>query len=335
VSVVRWDCLGLKETYEARLRVEGKVFKTPILEDEILGKSVGAKRVHHKLECIQPTGSFKIRGATNKIMALTQDERNIGVITFSTGNHGRALAHAAGKEKMKSYVCMSKRVSKDRIKNVEMLGAKAIVHGDSQDDTEEHYRKLIDEFGYIPVPPFDDPHIISGQGTIALEFLESIPELDLLLVPLSGGGLLSGIALTAKLINPRIKIVGVSIEKSPVMLESIRHGKPLKLKEQDSIADSLLGGIGKENRYTMNLVMKYVDEHIVVSEDEIHRGMKHLFNKHNIIIEGAAAAGISGIITEKVDVRGKSVGTILTGRTVMTDKYLSLMNQTDYQKEGE
>ncbi|MGD9367176.1 MAG: pyridoxal-phosphate dependent enzyme [Desulfobacteraceae bacterium] len=315
----------LHTVYQAHRRIQPLIVKTPLWESAQLAQKTGAQSVSLKLECLQNTGSFKIRGAANKILSLTAVAKQKGVITFSTGNHGKAVACVAHKTGVKAVVCLSEHVPAYRAEAIRKLGAEVSVKGHSQDEAEKHYQDRIASEGLVPVVPFDDPMIIAGQGTIALEILAALPDTDVLVVQLSGGGLLSGMAMAAKSINPAIHIVGASIERSPAMLESLRSGSPAKVEEKDSIADSLLGGIGFDNRYTLPMVEKFVDEHILVSEEEIKDGMFFLFENHRLIAEGAAAVGVGALMHQKIDVKGKKVVALLSGNNINTDEYIRVM----------
>ena len=317
----------IADVWSAAGRVYPVVSETPIVESLRLASLAGAASVGLKLELLQPTGSFKVRGATNTILSLSDAQRERGVITFSTGNHGRAVSYVASQVGIKAVVCLSKRVPSYRVEAIRALGGTPVVYGASQDEAEDHYLALREQEGYIPVVPFDDPLVIAGQGTIALELLKQRPDTDTLLVPLSGGGLLAGIAMTAKSLKPSIRIVGISIERSPAMLESIRLGRPADIEEQDTLADSLLGGIGRENHYTMELVKHYVDEHVVVNEDDVQRAMRYLFTEHGLVAEGAASVGIGAILEGKVAVAGCHVVMPLTGRNVDRSTYLSVIEK--------
>jgi threonine dehydratase len=301
------------------------VVQTPLLASADLAEKTGARKVFLKLECLQVTGSFKVRGAANKILSLNAAEKKNGVITFSTGNHGRAVAYVAGKTGIHAVVCLSEHVAPYRAEAIRKLGAEVAVKGRSQDEAEENYCRLTAARGHIPVVPFDDPMIIAGQGTIALEILSRLPNADVLLIPLSGGGLLAGMALAAKTINPGIHIVGISIARSPAMLESLKAGRPVEVEENDSVADSLLGGIGHVNRYTLQLVKNHTDEHVVISEAEIKSGMRHLFENHRLIVEGAAAVGVGALVNHRIDVKGKTVVALLSGNSINSNEFISII----------
>ncbi len=318
---------ALHDVFQARHQIKDMVWETPLITDTALARKCDAASVYLKLECLQHTGSFKVRGASNKILSLDEDQRKRGVITFSTGNHGKAVAFVAAKKGLRAVVCLSEHVPAYRARMIGSMGAELAVKGASQDEAEEHYQTLTREQGLTPVEPFDDPLIIAGQGTIALEILSQLPRTDVLLIQLSGGGLLGGIAMAAKTINPKIRIIGVSIERSPAMLESLNAGKPVLVQEKDTLADSLLGGIGMENQYTLPLVQQYVDEHICVNEEHIKDGLLYIFEQHRLIAEGAAAVGVGALLNNLVKVSGKRVVTLLSGSTIDSRTYLDVMEE--------
>jgi len=315
----------LHDVYRAQSCIRQMIRQTPLWACEDLAEKCGANSVHLKLECLQNTGSFKVRGAANKILSLNDDEKKNGVITFSTGNHGKAVAYVAGQAGIKSVVCLSEHVAAYRAEMIQALGAEVSLKGHSQDEAEKNYQQLMDSRGLVPVVPFDDPMIIAGQGTIALEILSTLPDTDILMIQLSGGGLMAGMAMVAKSINPDIHIVGLSLERSPAMLESLKAGMPVQMEEKDTLADSLLGGIGFDNRYTLSMVDEFVDEHLLISEDEIKDGMFYIFEKHRIIAEGAAVVGIGALLHQKINVKGKKVVTLLSGSTINSDEYIRII----------
>ncbi|MFZ1199776.1 MAG: pyridoxal-phosphate dependent enzyme [Desulfobacterales bacterium] len=316
----------LHDAFRAHKRIKSIIRRTPVIASSDLAASTGARSLHLKLECLQVTGSFKVRGAANKILSLTAEEREKGVITFSTGNHGKAVAYVAGRLGLKAVVCLSEHVSPNRAEMIRALGAEISIKGRSQDEAERNYRELISARDLVPVVPFDDAAIIAGQGTIALEILTDLADADVLMVPLSGGGLLAGMALVAKAINPEMRVVGISIERSPAMLESLKAGAPVQVEERDTIAESLLGGIGLENRFTLPLVARFVDEHVIVSEEQIKDGMYFVFDQHRLIVEGAAAVGIGALLHRKVDVSGKKVAVLLSGSSIDSQSYVRVID---------
>jgi len=317
----------LHDAYLAQHRIRSMIWETPLRACTGLAETTGARSVHLKLECLQYTGAFKVRGAANKILSLSDESRQKGVATFSTGNHGKAVAFVAGRSGIPAVVCLSEHVPGYRAEMIRALGAELAIKGRSQDEAEANYRRLVAERGLVPVVPFDDPAIIAGQGTIALEVLKALPDTDTLLIQLSGGGLLAGIAMVAKSINPDIQVVGVSLERSPAMLKSIEAGRPVQVEEQDTIADSLLGGIGMDNHYTMPLVSRFVDRHLVVDEDPIKDAMAYLFDHQRLIVEGAAAVGVAVLLHKMLDVAGRRVVTLLSGSTIDSDAYLRVLQE--------
>jgi threonine dehydratase len=317
--------LHLRDVLEAARRIGGIVRHTPIVDSQILASAVGADRVLLKLESLQNTGAFKVRGAANRILSLSDSDKRRGVITFSTGNHGKAVAFVANRTAVPAVVCVSEHVPAYRAAMIRDLGAEVVVRGHSQDEAEEEYYRLMSARKLVPVVPFDDPFVIAGQGTVALEMLTDVPDLDTIVVPLSGGGLLAGMALAAKSINPEIRVVGVSISRSPAMLESVKAGRPVAVEEKDTLADSLLGGIGTENHYTLPIIRDCVDEHVLVDEPEIATAMYFALAHHSLVVEGAAAVGIAALQTDRLSVRGQRVGIVLSGSSVDLPRYLETM----------
>jgi threonine dehydratase len=315
----------LHDAFQAQARIKPMIRKTPLIASPDLAKKTGARSVHLKLECLQTTGAFKVRGAANKILSLSDADKKKGVITFSTGNHGKAVAYVAGRAGINAVVCLSEHVANYRAKLIQDLGAEVSLKGRSQDEAEKNYQRLMINRGLVPVVPFDDPMIIAGQGTVALEILSALPDTDLFMIQLSGGGLLAGIAMVAKSINPRIEVVGLSLKQSPAMLESLRAGMPVQIEEKDTIADSLLGGIGFENQFTLLMVEKYTDAHLLISEEEIEDGMFYIFDTHRLIVEGAAAVGVGALLNQKIDVKGKKVMVLLSGSSIHSEEYIRII----------
>lgn len=307
--------ITIQSIWEARKRISTIINKTPLIKSPILSEIIGST-VYLKLENVHEIGAFKVRGAANKILSLSLEEQKRGVTTYSTGNHGMAVAYVAKQIGVKAVVCISHRVPKAKVDNLRRLGAQLEVFGESQDDARERCYDLQKEHGLTIIEPFDDPYVIAGQGTIGLEIIEEVPEIDTVIVPLSGGGLLAGIALALKSNNPSIQVEGVSMERSPVMYESLKVGKPVILKEEATLADSLLGGIGLDNQYTFNMVQRYIDAITLLTEDEIAEGMAFMLDKHRLVVEGAAATGVSAILKRKVKKPGRNIAIIISGCNV-------------------
>lgn len=316
----------LQDVYLARKRISRVARRTPLLVSPALSSLVDGE-VYLKPENYQKTGSFKIRGAANKILTLSELKRSHGVITASTGNHGRAVAYVAREFGVKATVCLSEEVPANKVASLRELDADAVVAGRSQDEAFEKAQELQEKHGYTFVPPFDDAAIISGQGTIGLEIIEDLPQVDLILVPVSGGGLISGIAKTVKAINPDTGVVGVSMERAPVMHHSLKAGAPVHMDEEETLADSLRGGIRLDNQYTFHMVQKYVDEIILVSEAEIAEAMTFAFRRHQVVLEGAGAVGLAVLLHAKVDCGKKKVVSVMSGGNVDIRTLLGILEQ--------
>jgi threonine dehydratase len=312
--------LTLASIYQARQRIAPLVRRTPLVRSASLGAGV-----HLKLEMLQETGAFKLRGATNRISQLTPAERERGVVAVSTGNHARAVGHAAAAQGVPAVVCMSTMVPANKVAAVRATGAEVKIEGRNQDEAEEIAKALAAERGLTFVSPFDDPWVIAGQGTLGLELLEDLPDLDCALVPLSGGGLIAGIALALKSASSGIRVVGISMEHGPAMTLSLRAGRPVAVEEAPSLADSLGGGIGLDNRYTFALVRDLVDETVLVGEDEIAAAMAHCYWREQQIVEGAAAVGVAALLAGKVGRAGRCTVVVLSGRNVDMRRFTEIV----------
>ena len=303
----------LADVYRARAAIAPWVRRTPLVRSEALARARG-RSVHLKLETLQETGAFKLRGATNRLLALSAAERERGVVAVSTGNHARAVAHAAKRLGVPAAVFMSTLVPGNKVEAVRALGAEVRIAGDSQDAAEAAARRLAAEQSRVFVSPFEDPWVIAGQGTVGLELLEELPDLDTVLVPLSGGGLIGGIALALKSADRAIRVIGVSMERGAAMHASLRAGRPVEVAEAPSLADSLGGGIGLDNRYTFALVRDLVDQVVLVSEDDIAAAMAHCYWHEQQIVEGGGAVGIAALLAGKIDAPGERIVVVLSGR---------------------
>jgi len=307
---------------QARRAIAATVQRAPLLPAASLSARFG-QEILLKLESLQPTGAFKLRGATNAISRLSAEQRKHGVGCCSTGNHGRALAYAAKRAGIRAVVCLSALVSENKVEAIRALGADVRRIGRSQDEAQREIDRLVRDEGLADIPPFDHPDVIAGQGTIALELLEERPDLTTIVVPLSGGGLISGIAIAAKALKPEILIIGVSMEHGAAMHESLAAGKPIEVTEVPSLADSLGGGIGLGNRYTFAACRALVDATILLSEVEIYRGMQALFREQRLVTEGAAATGVGALLAGKLRIDGPTA-LIVSGHNVDPDQFLNI-----------
>lgn len=272
-----------------------------------------------KLEMLQPVGSFKIRGAAYAISQLSDEQKKSGVACYSTGNHGRAVAYAARLNGIRATVCLSRLVPAAKVDAIEALGAEVKRVGESQDEAETEVRRLVQEYGMVSIPPFDDEHVIAGQSTVGIEILEQCPDAETIVLPVSGGGLLGGVAIVAKAVNPHIRIVGAAMENGSAMAASLQAGRPVRVREEPTLADSLGGGIGDDNKLTLELCREFADEFVLLSEEEILRGMSSLLFDDNLLVEGASAVGHGAILAGKLEVSGPTV-ILLTGRNVAPDQ---------------
>lgn len=304
----------IRDLWKARHRIQPIVGSTALHYSEPLSELTNTP-VYLKLEQSHPTGSFKIRGAANKMLSLSAQEQEKGVTTFSTGNHGIAVAYVAKEIGIPCTVCISNRVPKQKVDRLKKLKAEVIVTGNSQDQAALHCKQLEVQSGMTVIPPFDDQAVIAGQGTIGLELMEQCPDLQQAIIPLSGGGLLSGISYALKSIDESIRVTGVSMEKSAVMHESLKTGQPVAMEEEETLADSLLGGIGDPNVHTFAMTRELLDEAILVSEQSIAKGMLYMLDHHKMAVEGAAASGIGFLLKEAKRGKGPIV-VIVTGNNV-------------------
>lgn len=322
--------LTLEAVHEAARAIRGVADGTPLVPSPFLSELAGAE-VLLKLELAQASGAFKLRGATNAISKLP--EGTAGVTCYSTGNHGRAVAYAAKMRGMRAVICMSSLVPKAKVDGIKALGAEVRIAGETQDDAEAEYERLIAEEGLVGINPFDDLDVIAGQGTIGIELLEARPDLAAVLIPLSGGGLAGGIAFAAKRMKPEIRTIGITMDRGAAMHDSIRAGQPVEVEEVPSLADSLGGGIGLKNRHSFALCRDNLDETLLVSEAEIYRAMQALYYEDRIVCEGGSAVPVAALMTGKVKLAGPAA-LIVTGRNVDMRVHADIMAGRDVQLGG-
>ncbi|AEH90330.1 hydroxyectoine utilization dehydratase EutB [Mesorhizobium opportunistum] len=313
----------LSDIRAARERIAGKVERTATVRSPGLSEQLGVP-VHLKLEHRQTTGSFKLRGASNAVASLSAAEKARGVVAASTGNHGRALAHAAKLEGMRAVICMSRLVPGNKLDEIRRLGAEVRIIGNSQDDAQQEVERLVAQEGLVMLPPFDHPAIIAGQGTLGLEMIEQVPDAALVLVQLSGGGLASGIAAAVKGVSPGTKVIGVSMARGAAMKASLDAGRPMPVEELPTLADSLGGGIGLDNRLTFAMCRDLLDDVILLGEDEIAEGIRHAYAQEREIVEGAGAVGIAALLAGKVKADGP-VLVLLSGRNIDMDTHRKII----------
>lgn len=304
----------LSDICAAAARLSGEILRTPLLRDPVLEDRLGHP-VWHKAETRQPVGAFKLRGAMNAVLQLSPAALSRGVVTASTGNHGRALGFAARRRGARAVVCLSHLVPANKVAAIEALGADVRRIGQSQDDAQAEVARLVAAEGLTEVPPFDDPCVVAGQGTIGLEIVDDLPTVDTLLVPLSGGGLAAGVAMAVKALAPGVRVVGVSMARGAAMAASLAAGHPVTVTEQPTLADSLGGGIGCDNRITFAMCRALLDDVILLTEPEIAAGMRHARSVLGETVEGAGAVGIAALLTGRLAAAG-TVVTLLSGGNV-------------------
>ncbi|MBP5857913.1 hydroxyectoine utilization dehydratase EutB [Marivibrio halodurans] len=318
----------LPDIEAARTRIEGHVIRTPLVPSPSLSAVTGAD-VRLKLDLLQPSGAFKLRGATNALLSLSPADRARGVTCCSTGNHGRAVAYAAGRLGIRAVICMSRLVPANKVRAIEALGAEARIVGRSQDEAAVEAGRLVAEEGMVMIPPFDHRDVVAGQGTCGLEIVEDWPEVDTVIVPLSGGGLIAGVAAAVKARRPAARIVGVSMDRGAAMQASLAAGHPVAVEEVASLADSLGGGIGLDNRITFAMCRALVDEVILVDEAAIARAMRHLYRAEQLVAEGGAAVGAAALLERSVTRPGGHIAVIVTGRGVDMDLFTRIASGED------
>ncbi|WP_130903585.1 hydroxyectoine utilization dehydratase EutB [Pseudomonas sp. Sample_22] len=321
------SALQLNDIYLARQRIEALVRRTPMEHSPSLSRQSGVP-VYLKLESLQITGSFKLRGASNAVAQLTAEQKARGVVAASTGNHGRALAYAASRQNVKATICLSHLVPGNKVQAIRDLGADVRIVGQSQDDAQREAERIAHEHGATLLPPFDHPAIIAGQGTLGLEILEQQPDVAQVLVPLSGGGLFAGVALALKRANPQIVTHGVSMQRGAAMHASLAAGHPLEVEELPTLADSLGGGIGLDNRYTFAMTRDTCDHLHLLSEAAIANAIRHAYREERLVLEGAAAVGIAALLEGLIEPLGPIV-VVISGRNVDVEQHLRVLAGAD------
>lgn len=312
----------LYDFMEARERLNTVITKTKLIYSNIFSNETG-NDVYIKPENLQRTGAFKIRGAYNKIAKLTEEEKKRGVIAASAGNHAQGVALAAQKLGIKAVIVMPKHTPLIKVEATKRYGADVILTGEVYDEAYEYAKKLQEKEGYTFVHPFDDEDVIEGQGTIALEVLDELPNADIILVPIGGGGLISGIASAAKLKNPLIKIIGVEPEGAASALEARKNKHVVELAEANTIADGT--AVKKIGEITFDYIEKYVDDIVTVSDYELMAAFLILVEKHKIVSENSGILSVAGL--KKLNVKGKKIISIISGGNIDVLTISSMINK--------
>ena len=301
----------------SKVLLETNLIYSPIFSDE------SGNEIYIKLENLQKTGSFKIRGAYNKISNLTDNEKQRGVVASSAGNHAQGVAYAAEESGIKAVIVMPKSTPLIKVESTKKYGAEVVLYGDVYDDAFKKAKELEEKEGYIFVHPFNDEEVLYGQGTIALEILEKLPETDIIIVPIGGGGLISGIACAAKIMKPGIKIIGVEPEGAASAYESIKENKIVELKEANTIADGT--AVKKIGELNFEYIKKYVDEIITVSDYELMEAFLLLVEKHKIIAENSGILSVAAL--KKLKEKNKKVVSVISGGNIDVLMISSMINK--------
>jgi len=323
--------ITLQTIQNAKKTITPLIKKTPLVYSQFLSAFCNGE-VYLKLENQQLTNSFKIRGALNRMSQLNPDEKKRGVVTASSGNHGQAVALAAEHLQLTAKIVVPALVSKAKLDKIQKFDVEVIQEKDgtplNYDDVEPFAREIAEQEGLTYISPYNDEGIIAGQGTVGLEILEDL-DVDTIIVPIGGGGLISGIALAAKSNQPTIQILGVQSEASPTMYESWKQGKILPVEEENSYADGLMGGL-EQGTITFDLIRHYVDEVVLVKEETIKEAIFLLYENEQQITEGAGAISISPILENKDLFKGKTTVSVISGGNIENTLLQDIL--TDFKK---
>ena len=291
--------------------LKGHIVDTPCIPSRTLSKICGCE-IWVKFENLQFTASFKERGALNRLTALSAEERKRGVIAMSAGNHAQGVAYHSGRLGIPATIVMPEGTPFIKVEHTENFGAKVILHGKVLAESQAEAQRLAQEEGYVFVPPYDDPHVIAGQGTIALEMLAAAPDLDILVVPIGGGGLISGIAVAAKAVKPSIEILGVQVASYPSMHQTLR-GEPVTIGDETIAEGIAVKNVGK---LTLQIVKELVDDVVLVEDWEVEQAVALFLSIEKTVSEGAGAVGLAAVLADPERFKGKKVGLVLSGGNI-------------------
>src|SRR5712691_4961969 len=299
----------LAEIHSAMRRIRDSIYLSPCARSEDFSQHTG-NSVYLKLDNLQRTGAFKERGALNKLLTLTEVERSRGVIAASAGNHAQGLAYHAGKLGIRAQICMPLTTPLIKVSATKGYGAEVVLHGANYDEACEEALRRSEQFGVTFVHPFDDEVVIAGQGTMGLEILQQVPDIEAIVAPIGGGGLIAGVACAVKETNPHVRVIGVQPARLPSMKVAIAEGHPVTLSPAPTIADGI--AVRRAGEKTLPLVQKYVDDIVTVDEEEIANAVLLLLEREKTLAEGAGAAGLAALINHKVQhLAGKNVAVVI------------------------
>jgi len=303
----------LNQIREARNRIGASIYLSPCPPSQSICE-ISGQPIYLKLENLQRTGSFKERGALNKILTLSAHDKERGVIAASAGNHAQGVAFHAKGNGVSAKIVMPVMTPLVKVNATRGYGAHVVLHGDGYDEAYEEACRLADTEQLAFVHPFDDPAVIAGQGTIALELLEQVPDLDAVVVPIGGGGLISGIACAIKEIKPAVRVIGVQAARMPSMLEAIKAHKPTTIPSNPTIADGI--AVRRSGERTLQLIEKYVDDIVSVEEEEIASGILTLLEREKMLAEGAGAAAVAALLHHKAKLKHKKTVALVCGGNI-------------------
>lgn len=312
-----------KEVLAAEKRIRKYIRETPLEYSPYLSNLCKCN-VYLKLENLQLTGSFKARGAMNKVLSLTKKQRERGVITASTGNHALGVANALKTLNCKGTIYLPKNSSKSKINALKYYSVNLKFYGTDCDDTEAYARRIANKNNQVYISPYNDRNIIGGQGTIGVELKNQLKKIDYVFASIGGGGLISGIGGYLKLVDKKIKVIGCLPMNSPVMYESIKAGKIIDMKTKPTLSDGTAGGI-EHGSITFELCKKFVDDYILVNENEIKKAIKLILGKHHLVIEGAAGVTVASLIKEKNKFKNKNIVLVICGGNITLDKLKDIL----------
>ncbi len=315
----------LSDIQDARNILQGIIIPTPIISDEKLTKEIGAN-CYLKAECLQRGGSFKLRGAYNKISRLSADEKRRGVIAASAGNHAQGVALAARLQNTRAIIVLPENAPLTKIVATKAQGAEVILKGASFDEAFAYSKELQEKHNYTYVHAFDDDLVIAGQGTIGWEIVEDLPAATVVVVPIGGGGIISGIALAVKNLLPNVRVIGVQAENIAPVNQSLKAGKPVEISPSPTIADGI--AVKRPGKKTLKIIQEYVDEVVEVSEEEIARGIFHCVQNSRLVVEGAGAAGVAALLARKIKLKpDDTVCTVLCGGNIDANLLARILEQ--------
>ena len=303
--------IGLQDIRTAAARLHGQVLATPCVESRRLSQMAGC-HVYLKFENLQFTASFKERGACNKLVQLSQEEKTRGVIAMSAGNHAQGVAYHAQRLGVRAVIVMPRFTPMVKVERTRGFGAQVVLHGDTLEESRSHALELAQREQLVFVHPYDDEAIIAGQGTVALEMLEAVPELDTLVVAIGGGGLIGGIAAAAKSLKPGIRVIGVQTLRFPNMYNAVKHAA--LAQGGPTIAEGI--AVGRPGEFTQALVERYVDDILLVDEGDVEQAIVMLLDFEKTLVEGAGAAPLAALVKEPAQFAGRKVGLVLGGGNI-------------------